>query len=184
MNKSSLRIHLMRISALILALTGAIAIAEQGTRAPLLDVKDRKPAPDFALQDSSGKTIRLTDYRGKVLLLDFWATWCTGCKAELPLFSELLKEYGPKGFAVVGVSVDEEGWKVVRPYLQFAKVPYEMVLVNSPTMHQYGVENMPNTFLIDQQGRVAAAYKAALVDRQDAEAHIRQLLSLNGDHRP
>lgn len=182
--KTTLRIHLMRVLAVILALTGAIAIAEQGSRVPLLAVKDRKPAPDFALQNGSGKTVRLADYRGKVLLLDFWATWCTGCKAELPLFSELLKEYGPKGFAVVGVSVDEEGWKVVKPYLESAKVPYEMVLVNQPTMHRYGIENMPNTFLIDRQGRVAATYKAALVSPEDAEAHIRRLLSLNGDHRP
>ncbi len=77
----------------------------------------RPPAADFTLLDASGKTAKLTsDYRGKVVLLDFWATWCTGCNKEIPWFSEFQKKYGAKGFAMVGVSLDEGGWKVLKPF--------------------------------------------------------------------
>ena len=113
MNTTS-RINLLRISALLLTLVGVAAAADQpGIRAALYPEKERKPAPDFALQDATGKTVKIEDYRGKVVLLDFWATWCTGCKKEIPWFSEFQTTYGEKGFAVVGVSLDEDGWKVL-----------------------------------------------------------------------
>src|SRR5712671_2004016 len=79
---------------------------------------DRRPAPDFALKDADGKTVHLSDYKGKVVLLDFWATWCAPCKIEIPWFMEFEQQLKDRGFAVVGVSMDEDGWGVVKPYLQ------------------------------------------------------------------
>lgn len=178
MNATSVRINRVLISALLLAFGVAAAAADQpGARAPLQAVTDRKPAPTFELQDAAGKTVRLEDYRGKVLLLDFWATWCTGCKKEIPWFSEFQKTYGAKGFAMVGISLDDDGWKVLRPFLTDAKIPYRILLGNDTTARQYGITGMPDTFLIDRQGRIAAAYRAALVDRDDVEANIRAALS-------
>src|SRR5262245_37814470 len=81
----------------------------------------RKPAADFALQDSTGQTVRLSDYKGKVVLLDFWATWCGPCKVEEPWLKEFETTYKDRGFAVLGVSMDEEGWKVVKPYIEKQK---------------------------------------------------------------
>jgi len=78
---------------------------------------ERKPAADFALRDVAGKTARLKQYRGKVVLLDLWATWCTGCKEEIPWFVELQRKFGTKRFAVVGVSLDDGGWSVLKPFL-------------------------------------------------------------------
>src|SRR5215813_13745196 len=66
-----------------------------------------KPAPDFALQSLDGKTVHLSDYRGKAVLLNFWATWCSPCKIEMPWFVELQKEYGPQGLQIVGVAMDD-----------------------------------------------------------------------------
>src|SRR5580658_9276819 len=81
------------------------------------DEKDRKPAPDFALTDADGKVAKLSDYRGKVVLLNFWATWCGPCEVEIPWFIQFQKEYRDRDFAVLGVSEDEDGWKQVKPFI-------------------------------------------------------------------
>src|SRR5207248_6183786 len=122
---ASPRINLVHTSAVLLTLASAATAADQpGIRAALYPEKARKPAAGFALQDATGKTVKIEDYRGKVVLLDFWATWCTGCKKEIPWFSEFQTKYGHAGFAVVGVSLDGDGWKVLKPFLDEHKVPY------------------------------------------------------------
>lgn len=83
MSVSSIRIHLVVALSLFLAIAGDAAAQQPGIRAPLQAPNERKPASDFSLQDASGKIARLKNYHGKVLLLDFWATWCTGCKREI-----------------------------------------------------------------------------------------------------
>jgi|SRR5580698_520831 peroxiredoxin len=167
----------IRISAVLLAVAAIAPAAEQpGIRAALVPAAERQPAADFALLDASGKTAKLKDYRGQVVLLDFWATWCTGCKKEIPWFSEFQRKYGAQGFAMVGVSLDQDGWKVLKPFLANAKVPYRMLLGNDPMAQRYGIQNMPDTFLIDRQGKLAAAYRAGIVDRADVDANIRAVL--------
>jgi peroxiredoxin len=180
----STRNNLMRAFALLLTLAGIAFAADQPTvRAALQPAKERKPAPNFALEDSSGRTVKLKDFHGKVVLLDFWATWCHGCKQEIPWFVAFQKTYGAKGFAVVGVSLDEGGWNVLRPFLAEANVPYRMLLGDEAIAARYGIKNMPDTFLIDKRGRVAAAYLAGLVDKDDVEANIKALLSKHGQRR-
>jgi thiol-disulfide isomerase/thioredoxin len=94
MTDRAIRNFLVSASMLLLTLVApATAVAQPGVRAIVQPASERKAAPQFALKDSTGKTINLTDYRGKVLLLDFWATWCTGCKMEIPWFSEFEKAY-------------------------------------------------------------------------------------------
>jgi peroxiredoxin len=162
--------------ALLLLLSGlAGAAAQPAVRASLQSAADRKPAPDFALQDPSGKPVRLSDYRGKVVLLDFWATWCHGCKEEIPWFSDFEKRYGSRGFAVVGISLDEDGWRVVKPFIDTAKVPYRILLGGDPIAKKYSIEAMPDTFLIDRRGRIAASY-VGLVDKDNVESNIKLIL--------
>ena len=105
------------IRTVLLAVAAAVgAVAQQSTvRAPLQPAPERKPAADFALRDAVGRTAKLNEYKGKVVLLDFWATWCTGCKQEIPLFAEFQRRFGKRRFAVVGVSLDEGGWDVLKP---------------------------------------------------------------------
>ena len=85
-----IRLSFIRTGALLLALGGmALADDQPGVRAALQSPKERKLAPEFALEDAAGKTVKLKGYRGKVVLLDFWATWCTGCKKEIPMVHRL-----------------------------------------------------------------------------------------------
>jgi cytochrome c biogenesis protein CcmG/thiol:disulfide interchange protein DsbE len=167
----------MNTKLLALCLVSAgFASAQPFVRARLQPVDERKPAPAFALKDAKGETINLEKYRGKVVLLDFWATWCTGCKQEIPWFVEFQKTYGRKQFAVVGVSVDEGGWNVLKPFLAEHPIPYRIALGDDSTMHNFGLANLPDTFLIDKRGRVAAAYTAGLVNREDLDENIRAIL--------
>ena len=166
----------MRTSILfLLALTAATGA--DTIRATIQPTSERKPAPEFALQDARGKTVTLAKLRGKVLLLDFWATWCHGCKEEIPWFAEFQKTYGPKGLSVVGISVDEGGWSVLRPFLAANHVPYRMLLGSEATMQTFGLTGLPDTFLIDKKGRIAAAYRGGIVNREDVEANIRAILT-------
>jgi len=138
--------------------------------------KDRKPAPEFALKDADGKTVRLEDYKGKVVLLDFFATWCGPCKIEIPWFMEMERKNKDKGFSVLGVSMDDEGWEVVKPFLAGLGVNYRVVIGNDSTAQTYGgVNALPTTFLIDRTGRIAAIH-IGLAAKKDFEDGIEQLL--------
>ena len=136
----------------------------------------RKAAPEFALKDANGETVHLADYRGKVVLLDFWATWCGPCKIEIPWFMEFEQQLKDRGFAVVGVSMDEDGWKVVKPYIQQYKVNYRILLGNDQVGEIYGgVESLPTTFLIDRRGKIASVH-IGLSGKDEFKNAINQLL--------
>jgi peroxiredoxin len=139
--------------------------------------KDRKAAPDFTLKDGNGQTVHLSDYKGKVVLLDFWATWCGPCKIEIPWFMEFEQQFKDKGFSVLGVSMDEDGWTAVKPYLQQLKVNYRIVLGNDQVGDSYGgVDSLPTTFLIDRHGRIAATHVGLSGGKEDFKNDIVHLL--------
>ena len=137
---------------------------------------ERKVAPDFALTDAGGSKVRLADYQGKVVLLNFWATWCGPCNVEIPWFSEFENACKDRGFAVVGVSMDEGGWKTVKPYIEQMKMSYRIVIGNDALAKAYGgVDSLPTTFLIDRDGKIAATH-TGLIGRSTYEKEIAQLL--------
>ena len=143
---------------------------------PVKPDKDRHQAPDFALKDVNGQTVRLSDYRGKVVLLDFWATWCGPCQIEIPWFVDLERRNKDKGFAVLGVSMDDDGWESVKPFLSQLGVNYRVVIGDGETAQLYGgVDALPTTFLIDRGGKIAAVH-VGLTDRRDFEDGVEQLL--------
>ena len=138
--------------------------------------KDRHDAPDFALKDVDGKIVHLSDYRGKVVLLDFWATWCGPCKIEIPWFMEMQRKNKDRGFEVVGVAMDDEGWEVVKPFLATLAVNYRVVMGNDTTASTYGgVDALPTTFLIDRTGKIAAVH-IGLTSKKEFEDGVEQLL--------
>jgi peroxiredoxin len=138
--------------------------------------KDRKPAPDFALKDADGKVVHLSDYRGKVVLLDFWATWCGPCKIEIPWFMDMQRQDKDRGFEVLGVAMDDEGWEAVKPFVSKIGVNYRIVIGNDTTAQLYGgVDALPTTFLIDRTGRIAAVH-IGLTSKKDFEDGVEQLL--------
>jgi peroxiredoxin len=175
----------MMIAALFL---GALLphAAEPGTiRAQILPASIRKPAPPFSLLDASGKAVRLSDYRGKIVLLNFWATECGGCRLEIPSFLALDQAYKGKGLVVAGVSMDilyedlkdaQEGWSRVKPFVQAHRIEYPILMGNDEVTKRYGIEALPLTHLIDASGRIAASY-IGVVDKNDIEANIKILLS-------
>jgi cytochrome c biogenesis protein CcmG/thiol:disulfide interchange protein DsbE len=154
--------------ALLLAF--AFGHADAAPRAPR-----RKPAPDFTLADSSGATVHLASYKGQVVLVDFWATWCTGCKVEIPWFVEFDGKYRKQGLRSIGVALDEEGWQVIRPYLQRHPISYPIVAGDAGVATAYSVTSMPMTVLIDRRGNIAEAH-VGLVDKGAWEKRITQLL--------
>ena len=164
-------------AAAICLLLAACGVSENATHeASMLD-KDRKNAPEFALRDVNGATVRLSDYRGKVVLLNFWATWCDPCRVEIPWFIEFEQKNKDRGFAVIGISMDEQGWKVVRPFLAQMKVNYRNVVGTDMLAQLYGgVESLPTTFLIDREGRVASGH-LGLVSKSVYQNEIQELLS-------
>jgi cytochrome c biogenesis protein CcmG/thiol:disulfide interchange protein DsbE len=122
--------------------------------------KPRKAAPEFSLKDVNGNAVSLSSYKGKVVLLDFWATWCIPCKAEIPWFTEFEGKYKDKGFAVVGVSLDEEGWNVVTPYIAKVEARYQILMGDEATAKAYGgVKDLPTTLLIDREGNIIMTHK-------------------------
>ena len=136
----------------------------------------RNEAAEFALEDANGQTLKLSDLRGKVVLLNFWATWCGPCKIEIPWFVEMEREFKDQGFAVVGVSMDEDGWKVVKPFMQDMKVNYRMVLGTEEMAQLYGgVQALPTSFILDRNGKVASVHMG-IVSRKVFEEEIRALL--------
>ena len=148
----------------------------QEVRAAVKDDKDRKGAPDFALKDVDGKVVRLSDFRGKVVLLDFWATWCGPCQVEIPWFIEFQRKHRGDGLEVVGVSMDDDGWTSVKPFVAEKGVNYRMVIGDDKTTDQYGgVEALPTTFLIDREGRIASVH-VGLSGKKEFEDALDKLL--------
>jgi len=136
-----------------------------------------KPAPGFTLQDPSGARVSLADYKGKVVLLNFWATWCTGCKQEIPWFMDFQTKYKNEGLTVLGVSLDDEGWKVLKPYLAEHPMNYTIVLGNDDVAALYGgVDALPTTLVIDRKGNIASQH-TGVVDRSEVEKELQSLLS-------
>ena len=120
---------------------------------------DTTLAPDFALPDLKGRTVHLKDFRGKVVVLDFWATWCGPCKMEIPHFVELMKRHGEKGLEIVGVAMDETGADVVKPFVEKNGLHYHVLLGDDYTANRFGgVNALPTTFVIDRGGHIARKY--------------------------
>ncbi len=145
----------------------------------------RKPAPDFVLRNGSGKSVSLSGFKGKPLLLDLWATKCGGCVKEIPSFVEIHHVYADRGLAVVGISMDilyedlkgpDEAWSLVNPFVESHHVDYPILMGDDGITKNYSVNALPVTYLIDRSGRIAATY-VGLVDKANLEANIKALLA-------
>lgn len=151
-------------------------------RATIQEPRLREAAPVFRLSDASGKTTTLSKFRGKVVLLDFWATQCGGCILEIPSFMEIAAKK-TKDLKVLGVSMDifwedlksaEEGWQHVRPFVKTHGVNYPILMGDDKTFKAYKLDALPVTLLLDKKGRVAATY-AGIVDKSNIEENIQLL---------
>jgi peroxiredoxin len=159
-----------------IVLVSACFVLPARAPADLTAASSRKTAPDFTLSDSKGATVKLSGYKGKVVLLDFWGTFCDVCKVEVPWYVEFQSKYKGDDLSVVGVSLDEDGWKSVKPFLEAQKVNYSVVIGDWDLAKLFGVSNeLPVTLLIDREGRIAD-WHAGLVDKAKFESEIQALL--------
>lgn len=134
------------------------------------------PAPSWELQDTDGKTVHFSDFKGKVVILDFWATWCPPCRAEIPGLVDLQKQYEKQGLAVVGVSVDRDGAAVVKAFAQKVGMNYPVVLADQKVVQAFGgIEAIPTTFVIDRQGHIVKEH-VGFAEKNEFENEIRPLL--------
>lgn len=144
----------------------------------LKPVAERNQAPDFTLTDADGKSVTLSDFRGQVVLLNFWATWCAPCKIEIPWFMEFERKLSERGLAVVGVSLDEGGWDDVRPYIERVKPGYRILMGTEEVAMLYGgVEALPTTFLIDRDGKIGSVHIGLTISKNGYESEINELLN-------
>jgi thiol-disulfide isomerase/thioredoxin len=134
------------------------------------------PAPAWSLKDPDGNTVNSDQFKGKVVVLDFWATWCTPCKAEIPGYIELQRKYGADGLVFVGVAVDQDGAGVVKRFVRQFGVNYPVVLVgDSDIQSAYGdVSVIPTTFIIDREGRI----RDRKVGKEPTADYERQILAV------
>jgi len=110
------------------------------------------------------------------VLINFWATWCGPCKVEIPWFIEFQQKYKDRDFAVLGISMDEDGWKVVKPYVEQHKMNYRVVVGDDKLTDLYGgIDSLPTSFIVDRSGRIAATH-IGLVDKSDYQDEILKLL--------
>jgi len=133
-------------------------------------------APQWELKSVDGRTMKLSDFDGKVVILDFWATWCGPCRLEIPGFVELQKEFGDKGLAVIGVSLDEQGPPVVRKFMENFNVNYPMVMADDKVVQDYGgIRAIPTTFIIDRKGKLIRKH-VGYASKEEFEKEIKALL--------
>ena len=150
--------------------------ATPGLRPAASEGSGTKAAPEWQLKDLDGKPVKLSDFNGKVVILNFWATWCPPCRKEIPTFVSLQKQYGDKGLVVIGVSLDEKGPVAVKPFVSKMAINYPIVMGDPKTAADYGgIAVVPTTFVIDRNGKIAAEHQGD-AERATFEAEIKPLL--------
>lgn len=137
-----------------------------------------RPAPETLGAKLDGGEVMLADFKGKAILVDFWATWCAPCVKSMPEMQKLHDKYASKGFSLVGVSIDEEGAKKVKPFLAKRKLAYPILLDSNkkePVWKAFGVHGVPALFLIDQEGRIVRQWTGK-IDRKEVEKAVEEVM--------
>lgn len=155
------------VALLVLVMSSAFLGAQRQTVTPSV-------APDFTLKDHRGAAIRLAAYRGRVVLVNFWATWCGDCNVELPWFGELQRKYGAAGLTVLGVSLDDT-WTPILPAMKRWQMTYPILLGDATVRRLYGVDALPITVLIGRDGQMIEMHRG-LIDHDKIDATLRRFL--------
>jgi cytochrome c biogenesis protein CcmG/thiol:disulfide interchange protein DsbE len=147
-----------------------------------------KPAPAFTLEDLSGKKVSLASYKGKALVINFWATWCAPCKLETPWLVELRNQYAAQGFEVLGVSADDidrgdpqklsDEKRAIARFVQEMHIPYPVLIDADSISRPYGgLDDLPTSFFVDRDGTVIAA-QVGMTSKDEIERNIKKSLGI------
>ena len=147
---------LLAVAMLVtLMLVFAVRVTRRNSSQPAASNLKGQLAPDFTLQSLDGKAVRLSDFRGKAVLLNFWATWCQPCKIEMPWFVDMQKQYGPQGLQVLGVAMDDASPDDISKFAKTMGVNYPVLIGKESVGDEYGgVQFLPATFYIARDGKV------------------------------
>jgi thiol-disulfide isomerase/thioredoxin len=133
-------------------------------------------APNIKLKAQDGKIVELAKLRGKVVAINFWATWCGPCRKEIPGMMEVYSQYKAKWFEILGVALDEDGWDVVKPYIEKSKMTYPVVVGDGNLAQAYGgIDAIPATFFVDKKGNVVKKH-VGYMSKEDFENAVKGLL--------
>ena len=161
--------NLLLVLAAVALVAAAVEVDKRwmqknAVKASLTKVGNLSDAPNFTLQDLQGNDVSLEQFRGKVVLVNFWATWCGPCEIEMPWFIEFQQKYGARGFTLVGLAMDEEGKQVVAPWIEKMRfdvngtqmpVNYPILLGNDKVADQFGgLIGLPTSLLISRDGKI------------------------------
>ena len=166
------------IAAIVAAMlfAGIRATRNNRANAPVAGELIGNVAPDFQLQTLDGKSMKLSDLRGKAVLLNFWATYCGPCKVEMPWFVELQKEYGPQGFQIIGVANDDASNEEIAKFAKEMQINYPILIGKDAVSDTYKISVLPTSFFVDRDGKLIAR-EFGLQSRSVFVDHIKKALS-------
>jgi peroxiredoxin len=171
----------LALSAVVATLSPVTGSADNSVKQTIKAVDGMQMAPDLVLNDLDDTRRNLADYRGKVVAVNFWATWCPPCRHELPSMERAYKAYRDRGFVILGVNVGEN-WETVAPFLEDFALTYPVLLdKDSSAMSQWGIMGLPTTFILDTEGRITHSITGGR-DWDDAgfRKHLEEIIARDG----
>lgn len=166
-------IYVLHIAVILVVMTGC----NQGGKSPASGNAELATAPDFVLAGLQGDTLRLSDFQGKIVILDIWDTWCPPCQEEIPDFVELYRTYQQKNVAIIGLALGREGVGRVKSFAAEQNIPYPLAIADSAVLNAYGpIQGIPTTLIVDQNGKIVKRY-TGFRTRNVFEKEIKALLS-------
>jgi len=165
------------IPILILFLIVSVGSCKRGKEAEIIFPTIGNIAPELTVRDLNGKTVSLSDYRGKIIMVEFWATWCPPCIELIPVLDELYNKYKTKGFVVLSIASEDEGDETVKGFVKDSGLTYPVFIASSDTLKNYGISSIPVSFIIDKDGKIVNKHLGYTPDiKQELSTEIKQLL--------